>query len=226
MNIILVGPPGAGKGTQAKRLHAMLGVPHIASGDLFRDIRRQDTPLALQVREFMDRGEYVPDELTIELVLDRLSQQDASRGFVLDGFPRTKAQAVALDGAMSEGGKRIDAVINISAPSDILTRRLATRIICPQCHEIYNMETRPPKRDYVCDVCGHSLERRTDEGPDVVKRRLETYILQTQPVVEYYGSQSILLNVDGARPPDEVQRDIDRRLVQKPSGGKIVKEPA
>lgn len=227
MNIILLGPPGAGKGTQAARLNALLNLPHIASGDIFRDIRREDTPLARQVQGYMDRGEYVPDALTIELVLARLGQPDAAGGFILDGFPRTQGQAGALDEAMAAGGQAVDHALYITAPSEILMHRLATRIICLQCHAIYNMESKPPRREHLCDLCGHGLERRSDEGPEVVHRRLETFIRQTEPLIRYYKRQGNLVQIDGARSPDVVQEDIDARLGIGPMDpGLAMQEPA
>src|SRR5947209_158223 len=145
MKVILLGPPGAGKGTQAKRLEGLLGLPHVASGDIFRDIRRDNSPLAQEVKRYMDAGQYVPDDLTIRLVLDRLRKPDARRGFLLDGFPRTKPQAEALDEEMAKDGKHLDCAVYITAPTDVLVERLRERIICPQCHAIYNLSTKPPR---------------------------------------------------------------------------------
>ncbi len=212
MNVILIGPPGAGKGTQAKRLEKQLGLPTIASGDIFRAMQQGDTPLALQVHEYMDRGEYVPDELTIEVVLKRLSQPDARTGFLLDGFPRTEPQAEALDHAMANEGRSVDLALYITAPFDILAERLQDRIICPQCHSIYNLKTKPPSHDMICDVCGHLLERRNDEHVDVIPTRLRTYMEQTEPVTEYYRQRGVLEEIDGARPLQDVDTDVNRAL--------------
>lgn len=209
MNIILLGPPGAGKGTQGERLGCELGYPHIASGDIFRAIRREDTPLAREVRGYMDRGEYVPDALTIELILARLRQPDASNGFILDGFPRTRAQAQALDRSLEASGQRVDVALWITAPNEILTYRLVGRIVCPRCHAIYNTESKPPRHAMTCDVCGHELERRTDEEVDVIRARLDTFTRQTQPLVEYYRGQGCLVEVDGSQPMEDVAAAVD-----------------
>jgi adenylate kinase len=212
MNIIVLGPPGVGKGTQAKRLETRLNLPHIASGDIFRAIRGEDSPLARQVREYMDSGAYVPDALTIELVLNRLRRPDTSGGFILDGFPRTIGQAEALDRSLPAMGVTIDRVLNITAPAAVLQQRLRGRIICPQCHAIYNLESKPPKQNMVCDVCGHGLERRTDESPDVVRTRIEVYGRETRPLVEYYGQRDLVVEVNGARSINAVDGDVDAAL--------------
>ena len=212
MDIVLLGPPGVGKGTQANRLRRKLGCPHIASGDLFRKIRRGNTPLARQVREHMDRGEYVPDQLTIELVLKRLAEPDAQRGFLLDGFPRTLPQATALDAALDEQNRNVDAALYITAPTQVLINRVAGRIICPQCGTIYNSVTKPPRQDLVCDNDGHALERRTDEDPEVVRARLEIYKRQTKPLAEYYDKKGVLHEIDGSLPMEQVNANIDLAL--------------
>lgn len=212
MNLIVFGPPGAGKGTQAKRLESVLGLPHVASGDIFRDIRKQDSPLAREVRSYMDAGNYVPDELTIELVLARLRQPDALPGFILDGFPRTEPQAEALDSALAGDHRHLDVALYINVPDEIITQRLQGRIICPQCHAIYNVVTHPPKYDLTCDVCGHALEKRTDETPEVIGTRLEVYEQQTAPLVEYYGTRGILREVDGNQAVRAVEAAVDEAL--------------
>jgi adenylate kinase len=212
VDVVLLGPPGAGKGTQAKRLEKALGCPHIASGDLFREIREEDTPVAQQVREYMDRGKYVPDELTIKLVLDRLEQRDAQRGFLLDGFPRTLPQAAALDGALEKQGRHVQAVLYITAPTQVLLDRVAGRLICPVCNTIYNVVTKRPRFDMVCDNEGAALERRTDEDPEVVRTRLEIYKRQTQPVAEYYARKGVLHEIDGSRDMETVNAEVDDAL--------------
>jgi adenylate kinase len=212
MNVILLGPPGAGKGTQAKRLESVMKLPHIASGDIFREIRRQDGPLALQVREYMDRGDYVPDDLTIRLVLDRLNQPDAKDGFILDGFPRTTPQAEALDHELVKESRAVELALYITAPPEILADRIAGRIICPQCNAIYNSVSKPPTVEGICDVCGHRLERRTDESPAVIDVRLKAYLQQTKPLVEYYTRRGLLSRVDGARSIAEVEATVDNAL--------------
>jgi adenylate kinase len=210
--VILIGPPGAGKGTQARRLGGVLQAPHIASGDLLRDVRQADTPLAREATAFMDRGEYVPDDLMNSLVLGRLREPDAGDGFILDGFPRTLPQAEALDRELAESRRQLDLVLYMTAPADVLARRIEDRIFCPQCHAIYNAATRPPANGMVCDVCGHALERRTDQDPDVLKRRLQEYIRQTQPLVAYYRRRAVLREVDGGRAMNEVEGEVDGAL--------------
>jgi adenylate kinase len=219
MHIILIGPPGAGKGTQARRLERQLHLPTIASGDIFRAMQETDTPLAREVREFLDRGEYVPDELTIEVVLERLHQPDTARGFLLDGFPRTQAQAQALDRALAETGQIVDLALYITAPFDVLVDRLHDRIICPQCHAIYNLKSKLPKHDMICDVCGHHLEERSDQRVDVIPVRLRTYMQQTEPIVDYYRARGILEEIDGDRPLPDVDAQVDRALQRhRPDG--------
>jgi adenylate kinase len=212
MNIILLGPPGAGKGTQAKRLQGALNLANIASGDIFRTIRRENTELGRRIREVMDRGDYVPDDLTIDLVFARLDEPDARGGFVLDGFPRTRVQAEALDSLLARERRRIDLALYMTAPVELLAQRICARIICPNCNAIYNEATKPPKVGMMCDVCGHPLERRSDGEPEVVAARLETHRRQTQPLVEYYRAHGVLAEIDGSRVVEEVNRQVDNAV--------------
>jgi len=168
MNIILLGPPGAGKGTQAKRLEATLGLPQISSGDIFRSMSLLETPEAQKIRAYQESGRLVPDDVTIDIILDRLHQPDARTGFILDGFPRTIPQAEALDQKLELEGKKVDLTLSISVPVEVLVARIAGRMTCPHCGAIYNAETNPPKVDMICDVCGHQVVRREDERPEVV----------------------------------------------------------
>jgi adenylate kinase len=209
MNIVLMGPPGAGKGTQARRLSSLLHVPHIASGDLFREIAQQPTDEARLIRGYMDRGEYVPDDLTIEVVLERLHKPDARRGFILDGFPRTEPQAEALDSKLAVEDRRVDLALYVTVAKEVLLQRIAGRIVCPQCKAIYHTLSRPPRHDNVCDVCGHVLERRRDETAEVVATRLDTYRKQTRPLIEYYEKHGVLKEIDGAAPMDVVEAEVD-----------------
>lgn len=212
MNIILLGPPGAGKGTQAERLESTLEIPHISSGDIFRTIRREDTSVAREIQQYMDRGEYVPDGLTNEIVLERLDQPDTKNGFILDGYPRTDAQARALDDALAREGRKPDLALLITVPNEILMERVQGRIVCPNCGAVYNAVLKPPRRDGICDVCGHVLERRTDEVPEVMKTRLQMYFRETQPLEWYYRTRGILVEVDGRLPVGEVNSAVDAAL--------------
>jgi len=160
----------------------------------------------------MDRGEYVPDELTIELVLRRLDEPDARNGFILDGFPRTQGQAEALYEAMRARGQRVTAALYITAPREILVARLGGRIVCPQCHAVYNLVTNPPKHDMICDVCGHKVERRSDEAPEVIRRRLTAFSEQTKPIIDYYRKKGVLWQIDGSKPFADVEAEVDRAL--------------
>jgi adenylate kinase len=215
VNIILLGPPGAGKGTQARFLRIKLGIPHIGSGDTLRAMVRRDTPLAAELRSYIDRGEFVPDDLMNDVMLSRLSEPDAAHGFILDGFPRTLAQARALDPALAASGHGVDMAIVIQAPDDLIVRRLAGRVICPACDAVYNLQTRAPLRDMVCDVCGTTLQYRSDETPDVVRTRLEVYGRETQPLVDYYQAAHCLVEIDGSRDTVEVQAALSAAVAQR-----------
>lgn len=212
MNLILMGSPGVGKGTQSKRLSTMLGIPTISSGDMFREIRRQDTPLAHKVRGYMDRGEYVPDDLTIKMILDRLDEPDACDGFILDGFPRTVPQAKALDEALGKEGRHIDHVVLLQAPQDVVLKRLAGRSTCSKCGRVYNHDSNPPVEPEICDVCGSKLEQRSDEAPDVQRHRLAVFARQTEPVLAHYKASGRLEIVDACPPVDDVTEELAKML--------------
>lgn len=212
INIVLFGPPGAGKGTQAQRLQSTLGLPVIVSGDIFRAMRRDDTPLGREVRDILDRGAYVPDALTIEVVLGRLRQTDASGGFILDGFPRTDTQALALDDFLTAKAQKVDVALHVTAPTAVLEYRLTSRVICPQCNTIYNLISKPPQRDMICDLDGSTLERRSDEQLETIRQRLLTHQTETEPLIDYYRRQGGLIEIDGSRPMAEVEAEIDNAL--------------
>lgn len=207
MNLILLGPPGTGKGTQAKLIADRLGVLHIASGDLFRDAVRQGSELGRRAKEYMDRGELVPDEVTIDMLLDRIDQPDAQGGVIFDGFPRTLQQAKALDKALAGKGKEADAAFHITAPDNEIVRRLSGRWLCPNCGAIYHEQTQPPSQAHICDKCGSELRQRDDDKPAVVRARLEK---QRPPaeMLEYYRSQDKLVDIDGAQAPSDVTTDL------------------
>ncbi len=202
--VILMGPPGAGKGTQAKRLAAELGLPHIASGDIFREHVKQGTELGRKAKPYMERGELVPDEITIGMIVERLSRPDCERGALLDGFPRTVPQAQALDERLVEINWCILAVPYIRVSEPVLLRRLSGRRICRNCGAVYHMEFRPPARPGVCDVCGGPLYQRPDDTLETARRRLQVYFEQTAPVLAYYENQGLLVEIDGEQSIEEV----------------------
>ena len=216
MDTIIMGPPGAGKGTQATDLAAYLGVPHIGTGDLFRDAAQRGTLLGRKAQGYMQRGELVPDELTIALLLDRLKQRDASRGALLDGFPRTLTQAEALDQALSERGRRVSAALYLNVPRERLITRLASRWLCEKCQRAYNDVSRRPKEAGRCDRCGGTLYQRGDDKQETLERRLDVYEQQTMPVVEYYRNKGVLLEVNGDQSIEAVQAEL-RQVVPAPN---------
>ena len=198
MNIILMGLPGAGKGTQAEKIVATYGIPHISTGDMFRAAMQQQTELGLKAKSFMDKGELVPDEVTHGIVKERLQQADTEKGFLLDGFPRTQAQAEALDKIMQDLNRSIDAVINIEVNPEILMQRLTGRIICRNCGSTYHKTNNPPKVEGTCDRCGsHDFYQREDDKPETVENRIQINIEQSKPILNYYKAKGILRNVDG-----------------------------
>ncbi|MDO9444927.1 MAG: adenylate kinase [Dehalococcoidia bacterium] len=210
MRLILLGLPGAGKGTQAKVLAAKQGLLHISTGDMFREAAAEGTALGKQAQEFMSAGKLVPDEVTIGMLLERIAKPDARVGLMLDGFPRTIPQAEALDRALAEQGSKIDAVLYIKVPEADLVGRLTGRWSCSQCGAIYHMLTKPPKAAGVCDECGGALSQRADDQPATVKARLDTNRAWTEQLAEFYGKQGKLHDIDGTGEPE----DITERLLQ------------
>lgn len=208
MKIILLGPPGAGKGTQAKSISKEYNIPHISTGDIFRKNISGKTPLGLEAKGYMDSGKLVPDELTINLVKDRLTHEDCKNGFMLDGFPRTVKQAEALDAFLKERNIDIDAALLIDAPKDLIIERMTGRRVCSKCGETYHVTNIPPKVEDVCDLCGSALIQRKDDNLETVIERLEVYDKQTQPLVEYYKGRGKLMSVDGSKEQHEVFKDI------------------
>ena len=208
--IVLMGAPGAGKGTQARLLQERLHLPQISTGDIFRALKNAQTPLALEVRDIMERGQLVPDELTIRLVKERTAQDDCRNGYILDGFPRTPAQAASLNQLAAEQENEIIAVL-IDVPFALLEKRMTGRRSCPVCGEIYNIYFQPPRNDNVCDLHPETtLVQRADDNPETVRARLATYEEQTQPLIDYYKMAGLLNIVDGTREPEEIYQDIER----------------
>ena len=208
--IVLMGAPGAGKGTQARLLQERMRLPQISTGDIFRALENAQTPLAQEVREIMERGQLVPDELTIQLVKERTAKDDCRDGYILDGFPRTPAQAASLEKLAAEQGKQIVA-IQIEVPCDLLEKRMTGRRNCPVCNEIYNVYFKPPRHDNVCDFHPEAqLVHRADDNPETVRARLATYEKQTRPLVDYYSSKNLLRTVDGNRDRESIYRDIEQ----------------
>lgn len=212
MVVILLGPPGAGKGTQAARLAERLGLVHVASGDLFREAVAAQTPLGQKAQGYMERGELVPDEIVVAMVLERLAQSDCHRGAVLDGFPRTVAQAGALDEALSAQGKKVDAVLLLHVPDEVVLERLTGRRICRNCQAPYHITFHPPAQEGICDRCGGVLYQRDDDREETVRHRLQVYREQTAPLISYYHQKQVLHKVDGVGEVEEVSERLLRAL--------------
>lgn len=199
MDVILLGPPGAGKGTQAHAIQQHVGLTHISSGDLFRAAIKQGTPLGRQAQDYMNRGELVPDELVIQMIIERVNHPDCDDGALFDGFPRTAAQAAALDAALSEHQRQIDYVLFLNVPNDILLRRMAGRQLCSGCGSIHNVYFFPARRPGICDTCGDKLYQRDDDTLATARHRLDIYLGQTLPLIEYYRNHGKLIELDGQR---------------------------
>lgn len=204
MKIIMLGAPGAGKGTQAKQIAAKYGIPHISTGDIFRANIKNGTDLGKKAKEYMDQGLLVPDELTCDLVMDRIAQEDCAKGFVLDGFPRTIPQAEALDAALTKIGQAMDYAIDVDVPDENIINRMSGRRACLNCGATYHLVSIPPKKEGICDTCGNELVLRDDDQPETVKKRLDVYHEQTQPLIDYYQKKGILKSVDGTQPMEQV----------------------
>ncbi len=212
MKIIMLGAPGAGKGTQAKLIAEKYGIPHISTGDIFRANIKEGTQLGKEAKEYMDKGQLVPDELTVRILLDRVGKEDCKNGYVLDGFPRTIPQAQVLDNEVAKLGDKIDFAIDVEVPDENIIRRMGGRRACLKCGATYHIEHVPPKKEGICDTCGSELVLRDDDKPETVKSRLEVYHKQTQPLIDHYSKQNILRTVDGTKDMHEVFADIERLL--------------
>lgn len=204
MKIIMLGAPGAGKGTQAKKIAEKYGIPHISTGDIFRANIKNNTELGKKAKEYMDQGLLVPDELTLELIMDRFKQPDCKNGYVLDGFPRTIPQAEALTKALAENSEKIDFAVNVEVPDESIVERMSGRRACLNCGGTYHIIFNPSKKEGICDKCSSELVLRDDDKPETVSKRLKVYHDQTQPLIDYYRGQNVLREVDGTKEVSEV----------------------
>lgn len=212
MRLILLGPPGAGKGTQAKRVIEEFDIPHISTGDIFRKNIKEKTELGQKVEGLLAEGKLVPDELTIEIVWDRLDQEDCKNGFLLDGFPRTIPQAEALDEGLAKRGLKLDRVLNIDVDKDSLVKRLSGRRVCPNCGASYHIDNNPPKVEGICDVCQTPVIQREDDKEQTVLDRIKVYDSQTKPLVDFYNKQDLVFTVDGTLPIDKITNKLVTEL--------------
>jgi len=208
MNVVMLGPPGAGKGTQAALLAERLGTPHVATGDLFRAALKNETELGLTAKSYMERGELVPDEVTIAMVRERLEESDCDSGVLLDGFPRTIEQAEALKGLLADQGKTVDRALFIDADEDELVRRLSSRWTCRNCQAVYNVISNPPREEGKCDICGGELYQRSDDVPETVRNRIRVYWQQTSPLIDYYRDEGLLITIKSEGGIERVQEKI------------------
>ncbi len=208
MKIIMLGAPGAGKGTQAIKIAEKYGIPHVSTGDIFRANIKGNTPLGMEAKKYMDEGKLVPDELTVRILLDRVSKDDCSKGYVLDGFPRTIVQADVLKEELTKLGDAIDYAINVDVPDENIVKRMSGRRACVNCGATYHIEHIPPKKEGICDNCGSELILRDDDKPETVQKRLDVYHEQTQPLIDYYEKDGVLKTVDGTKPMEEVFKAI------------------
>jgi len=212
MRLILLGPPGAGKGTQADKIAKEYNIPHISTGDIFRANIKNETELGIKAKQYIDNGELVPDSVVVAIVEDRIKQEDTKNGFLLDGFPRTENQALALDAVLKEIGIDLDAVININVDSKILVSRITGRRICKNCGATFHVEFNPPAEEGLCDLCGGELYQRSDDNEKTVQNRIEIYNKQTAPLIEYYSKQDLIKTIDGEQAIDKVFTHIIEKL--------------
>lgn len=215
MKIVMLGAPGAGKGTQAKKIAAKFCVPHISTGDIFRANIKNNTPLGQKAKVYMDKGELVPDELVVDLIMDRFKEKDCANGYVLDGYPRTIPQAQALDKALNANGESLDYAIDVDVPDELIVERMSGRRACVGCGATYHILNNAPKKDGVCDICNDKLILRDDDKKETVENRLKIYHDQTEPLKKYYEEASLLYTVDGTKPMEEVFEAISKIITEK-----------
>ena len=215
MKLIMLGAPGAGKGTQAKKIAEKYSIPHISTGDIFRANIKNGTELGKKAKTFMDQGLLVPDELVVDLVVDRVNQEDCKNGYVLDGFPRTIPQAEALDRALAEMGQKIDYAINVEVPDENIVNRMSGRRACVDCGATYHIEFNPSKEEGVCDICKGELYQRADDNEETVSKRIQVYLDETKPLADYYSKVGIIADIDGQQSIDKVFNDIVSALEGK-----------
>lgn len=212
MKIIMLGAPGAGKGTQAEMIAEKYKLPHISTGDIFRANIKNGTALGKEAKSYMDRGVLVPDELTVKILLDRVANEDCKNGYILDGFPRNIPQAEVLENALNELGDKIDVAIDIEVPDEMIIRRMVGRRACTSCGATYHIENVPPKKEGICDKCGEALIIRDDDKEETVKKRLQVYREQTQPLIDFYGGKGVLKTLDGTKDMMDVFHEITEIL--------------
>ena len=215
MRIIMLGAPGAGKGTQAKKIAEKYGIPHISTGDIFRANIKNGTELGKKAKTYMDQGLLVPDELTIKMIQERLKEKDVENGVILDGFPRTEAQAIALDKILEEEGKKVDLVIDLNSPKEEILDRIVTRRICPKCKAVYNTKLNKPKQEGICDICGSQLYQRDDDTVEKVENRIEVYKTQTKPLEEYYEKANKLMKIEVTEKTGTMAKEAAEQVIEK-----------
>jgi len=218
LRLVLLGPPGAGKGTQAQYLISHYGIPQISTGGMLRDAAERGTSVGLDARRYTDQGQLVPDPIVVDLVLDRLRHNDLSSGYLLDGFPRTVSQAQSLDDWLAGQNEKLDAAVNLQVDDNEIIQRISCRRVCPQCHESYHLLSRPPRVDENCDACGQKLVLREDDRPEVVRERLNVYHSRTEPVLDYYRRRGLLIEIDGKKPVRDVTAAIVAALKDRTGG--------
>ena len=208
MKIVILGAPGAGKGTQASKISDKYKIPHISTGEILRDNIKNETELGKTAKGYMDKGSLVPDEIVLDVIVDRLEESDCENGYVLDGFPRTIVQAKALDEMLAAAGNKLERIIDVNVPDSSIVDRMSGRRVCPNCGATYHLVSKPPKEEGICDECGSKLELRDDDAEETVMKRLKIYHDQTEPLIEYYSSKNILSRVDGTKDIDQVFDEI------------------